>query len=51
MFLELIGGDFNPALTKKVVGFIDIFPMAPVSLNSDQRVRSNPQISTAVRLC
>jgi len=50
MFLELIGGDFDPAPTTKVVGFVDIFLMALVSLNSDQRVRSDPQISTVVRL-
>ena len=32
-FLALIGAEFDPALTTKVVGFVDIFSMALVSFN------------------
>ena len=49
-FLELIGGEFDPPLTTKVVGFVDIFPMALVSFNFDQRFRRYHQNCVAVPL-
>jgi len=34
-FLELFGKEFQVGPITKVVGFVDIFPMALVSLNLD----------------
>ena len=48
--LVIICTEFQYPVNTKVVGFVDIFPMALVSLNSVQRSRCNRQISTAARL-
>jgi len=48
--LVTTGPKFQHLNNTKAVGFVDIFPMALVSLNSVQGIRSNRQISTAARL-
>ena len=49
-FLELIGKESQVVPITKVVGFVDIFPMALVSFNFDQRFRRYHQNCVAVPL-